>query len=217
MARSPLKKRLNTTSRRSGYSVKSRVGKAKLPRSVIWPVRITALGNYEKAIESYEQSLAICREVKDRKGEGIVLSLLGGSFNALGRHQKAIEYLDQALAIDREVKARSHEGSALANLARAYYGLRRLEKAIEYYEQSLAISREVKNLEGEGNTLRHLAELERDRGNLDRARILIEERLRIAESLRSDLVSPESRHFSAGLCPGCLRVLHRRADAPAQG
>ena len=152
-----------------------------------------ALGNYEKAIESYEQSLAICREVKDRKGEGIVLSLLGGSFNALGRYQKAIGYLDQALAIDREVKARSHEGSALANLARAYYGLRRLEKAIEYYEQSLAISREVKNLEGEGNALNHLAELERDRGNLDRARTLIEDRLRIAESLRSDLVSPESR------------------------
>ncbi|HYV04538.1 MAG TPA: CHAT domain-containing protein [Blastocatellia bacterium] len=152
-----------------------------------------ALGNYEKAIESYEQSLAICREVKDRKGEGIVLSLLGASFNALGQYQKAIEYLDQALAIDREGKARSHEGSALANLARAYSGLSDPEKAIEYYEQSLAISREVKNLEGEGNILNHLAELERDRGNLDRARILIEDRLRIAESMRSGLVSPESR------------------------
>jgi len=153
----------------------------------------SALGSYEKAIEFYEQSLAICREVKDRKGEGVVLSLLGDSFNALGRYQKAIEYLDQALAIDREVKARSGEGSALANLARAYYGLRRFEKAIEYYEQSLAISREVKNLGGEGSTLNRLAELERDRGNLDRARILIEDRLRIAESMRSDLVSPESR------------------------
>ena len=57
----------------------------------------------------------------------------------------------------------------------------------------MAISREVKNLEGEGCALNRLAELERDRGNLDRARVLIEDRLRIAESMRSDLVSPESR------------------------
>jgi CHAT domain-containing protein/tetratricopeptide (TPR) repeat protein len=152
-----------------------------------------ALGRYEKAIEYYEQALRISREVKNRSREGIVLSVLGGVYYALGRYEKAIEYLDQSLVISREVKHRSTEGNTLDSLGRAYYALGRFEKGIEYYEQALAISREVKNREAEGSTLHSLAEAERNRGNLNRARILIEDRLRIAESVRLDLVSPESR------------------------
>src|SRR5204863_9323464 len=79
------------------------------------------------------------------------------------------------------------------SLGRVHYALGRSEKAIEYYEQGLATSREVKDLVGEESSLHQLAEAERNRGNLVRARTLIEDRLRIAESTRSNLVSTESR------------------------
>jgi len=152
-----------------------------------------ALGSFEKAIEYYEQGLAISREVKNRSNEGKSLSVLGDAYYALGKYEKAIKNYEQALLIGREVKDRSGEGIRFTSLGRVYYALGRSEQAIEYYEQGLAISREVKDLIGEEGTLHHLAEAERNRGNLDRARTLIEDRLRIAESTRSNLVSTESR------------------------
>jgi len=152
-----------------------------------------SLGRHERAIEYFEQSLAISREVKDRAIEGYALNTLGKAYGALDRHEKAIEYHEQALAISREVKNRSYEGEALASLGNAYRSLGRYDKAIEYYEQSLANFREIKDRANEGESLKGLAKAERNRGNLARARTLIEQSLRIAESLRADLISPESR------------------------
>jgi len=151
------------------------------------------LGRYEKAIEYYEQALAISREVKDRTSEGRALNNLGIAYEKLGRYEKAIGYYEQALAIHREVKNRTSEGRALDNLGIAYEKLGRYEKAIGYSEQALAIRREVKDRAGGAYSLNSLARAERSQGNLLAARTYIEESLKLAESLRSDLLSPESR------------------------
>jgi CHAT domain-containing protein len=81
----------------------------------------------------------------------------------------------------------------LNKLAELYRSQRQYGKAIEYSEQSLAIAREVKNPEYELNALSNLAWTESDRGDLARARTLVEDALRVAESLRSEVVSPASR------------------------
>ena len=181
-----------------------------------------ALGSFEKAIDYYEQALAISREVKNRTNEGKSLSVLGDAYYELGRYEKALEHYEQALLIGREVKDRSGEGIRLTSLGRVHYALGRSEKAIEYYEQGLATSREVKDLVGEESSLHQLAEAERNRGNLVRARTLIEDRLRIAESTRSNLVSTESRssllssvQSSYQLYTDILMLQHRAA--PTQG
>ena len=69
----------------------------------------------------------------------------------------------------------------------------RYEKAIEYYQQALAIARETKYRVGEAGSLYDLARADRALGNLPAARTHIEESLKIAESMRSDILSPESR------------------------
>jgi CHAT domain-containing protein/tetratricopeptide (TPR) repeat protein len=151
------------------------------------------LGRYEKAIEYYEQALAISREVKDRTNEGRTLNNLGTAYAKLGRYEKAIESYEQALAISREVKNRTSEGRGLDNLGIAYEKLGRYEKAISYSEQALVIRREVKDRTGEAESLNNLARAERSQGNLLVARTHIEEGLKISESMRSDLLSPQSR------------------------
>jgi CHAT domain-containing protein/tetratricopeptide (TPR) repeat protein len=151
------------------------------------------LGRYEKAIGYYEQALAISREVKDRTSEGRALNNLGIAYEKLNRYEKAIGYYDQALVIHREVKNRTSEGRALDNLGIAYEKLGRYEKAIGYSEQALEIRREVKDRAGEAYSLNSLARAERSQGNLLAARTRVEESLRVAESMRSDLLSPQSR------------------------
>ena len=127
------------------------------------------LGRYEKAIEYYEQELAISREIKDRPGEGDALARLGVAYRELSRPEKAIEYLEQARAIQREVRNRIDEASALDNLGQAYGKLGRYEKAIEFHEQALAIYREGKFRLNEGAALGNLGEAYSNLGRYEKA------------------------------------------------
>ena len=67
------------------------------------------LGETRKAIDYYEQLLAIARETGDRHGEGAVLGNLGLAYSDLGETRKAIEYFEQDLAIARETGDRRGE------------------------------------------------------------------------------------------------------------
>ncbi len=138
-----------------------------------------ALGETRKAIELYEQHLAIAREIGDRRGEGDALGNLGNAWAALGETRKAIELYEQT-AIAREIGDR--RGRALGNLGLAWAALGETRKAIEHeqlasparsatdagqsrlawaalgetrkaielYEQDLAIAREIGDRRGEG-------------------------------------------------------------------
>ena len=153
----------------------------------------SALGHTEKAIEYLEQALAINREVRDRLVEGYTLSSLGSAYVKQDRTEKAIEYYEQALVIYRDIKRRQQEGSTLNSLGGIYRSLRQYEKAIKCSEEALAISREVRNPEYELSALSNLARTDSERGNLAQARTLIEDGLRVAESLRAEIISPVSR------------------------
>jgi CHAT domain-containing protein len=181
-----------------------------------------AMGRPEKNINYQEQALAISRRVKDRAVEARTLNSLGDASRELSRFEKAIEYYEQALAIHREMKMRINEGIALGSLGTTYYSMGRPEKAIEYIQQGLAIVRETKSLDDQSIFLYIYAKAERDRGNLTRARTLIEESLKIGESMRSEIYNPLSRatYFASVQRNGefYIDLLMRLHDAePAQG
>src|SRR5919199_1314352 len=113
-------------------------------------------GQFEAALQSWQQALAIYREIKDRKGEGDALSNLGIAYKNLGDYAKAIDYYQQSLAIKQEIKDRQGEGNSLSNLGGVYYYLGDYAKAIEYYQQSLVLAREIKHRLGEGESLGNL-------------------------------------------------------------
>ncbi|MFN7944122.1 MAG: CHAT domain-containing tetratricopeptide repeat protein [Blastocatellia bacterium] len=199
---------------------KSRVGEGRSLYSLgaTW----SALGRYEKAIEYLEQALTITRALRDRLVEGYTLSALGTAWDKQGRAEKAIEAHEQALVIYRDIKRRPQEGSTLNSLAGAYRSLKQYDKSIQYSEQALAISREVKNPEYELGALSGLARTESERGNLIQARTYIEDGLRVAESLRADLISPASRATQLALVQGSYQlytdILMRQHKAePAKG
>jgi CHAT domain-containing protein/Tfp pilus assembly protein PilF len=171
--------------------VKDRDGEGDMLNNLC--VAHNSVSQHGKAIEYCEQALFIRREIKDRMGEGHTLNNLGAAYRSLGRYEKAIKYFEQALFIRREIKDRAGEGATLISSGSAYRSLGQYEKAIEYYEQALEIAREVKNLEHELFALSNLARTESERGQLALARSRSEESLRVAESLRTDLVSAESR------------------------
>jgi CHAT domain-containing protein len=152
-----------------------------------------AMGLREKNIEYQEQALGISRMLKDRAVEARALNSMGDASRELSRFEKAIGYYEQALAIHREMKMRINEGLALGNLGTTYYSMGQHTRAIEYLQQALAIVRETKSRNDESIFLYVYAKVERDRGDLTHARALIEDSLKIDESMRSDIYFQQSR------------------------
>jgi CHAT domain-containing protein/uncharacterized protein HemY len=152
-----------------------------------------ALRQPEKAIAYFQQSVAIFRETKSRSDEARALNNLGNGYIESGQKEKAKEIYTQALAIRREVKDRRGEGLTLYNLGRAHYALEQYDKAADYYALSVEVLRETGIQHETARSLVGLAAAERQLGLLDRARAHIEQSLAITESLRSDILSPESR------------------------
>ncbi|MDB9312549.1 tetratricopeptide repeat protein [Spirulina sp. CS-785/01] len=115
-----------------------------------------SLGRYTEAIEVYQQSLTIEREIGYRRGEANSLNGLGHAYYFLGRCTEAIEYHQQSLTIEREIGRREGEANSLNNLGNAYDSLGRCTEAIEYLQQSLTIHREIGNRGGEASSLNGL-------------------------------------------------------------
>ena len=151
------------------------------------------LGQYEDAAASQTEALAIFRELKYRLGEGSTLMEMGVLYAAQGEPQKAVALYDQAIPILRETKEQNYVGLAIFRLAESKVLLGRTDEAAALFTESATMMRQIGNRSSESTSLTSLAQLEAKLGNLDRARAHVEESLRIAETLRSDLVSPESR------------------------
>jgi CHAT domain-containing protein/Flp pilus assembly protein TadD len=111
---------------------------------------------FQAALQSYQQALAIYKEIEDRKGEANSLRNLGNAYQSLGQYRQAIEFYQQSLVIAREIGDRSGEAASLGNLGNAYRNLGQYRQAIEFHQQSLTIAREIGNREKEARSLANL-------------------------------------------------------------
>jgi tetratricopeptide (TPR) repeat protein len=127
------------------------------------------LGQVEKAIEYYNQALAISRKIGHRQGEGNALGSLGIAYRLLGKYDKAIDHHNQALAISREIGDRRGEGAWLGNIGNASFSLGQYDKAIDHHNQALAISREIGSRQGEGIHLSNLGNAYRGLDQVEKA------------------------------------------------
>ena len=103
------------------------------------------LGDYRKAIEYHEKSLALSLKLYPSGVHPEIAASynnLGNAYNRLGDYRKEIEYHEKSLAMMLKLYPSGvHPDIATSynNLGNAYYGLGDYRKAIEYYEKSLAL------------------------------------------------------------------------------
>jgi DNA-binding SARP family transcriptional activator len=109
-----------------------------------------------ESIGCFEQSLAIRREIGDRRGETQTANNLADAYEALGRGIEAVDLLRRALELNRKVGDRYGEAVALSNLGAALLHLDRAEEAIDFLQQSRDIFAEIGYLDGAGYALHSL-------------------------------------------------------------
>ena len=120
------------------------------------------LSNYSKALEYFEQSLEIKKEIGDRKGEAKTLGNIGVVYRDISHPGKAIEYFEKDLVISREIEDKRGEGHTLGNLGIAYRNLGEYEQALEFFEKSLEIKNEQGDRRREAQTLRSMGNVYSD-------------------------------------------------------
>ncbi len=124
-----------------------------------------SLRQSHQAIQFYQQSLEISREIGYRNGEAISLGNLGNAYDFLGQPHQAIEFYQQALEITRKSCDRGDEVLWLGNLGNAYKSLGQYQQAIWLYQQSLVIHREIGSLDGEAFALANLGNVHQSLGH----------------------------------------------------
>ncbi|MBD2485541.1 tetratricopeptide repeat protein [Planktothrix sp. FACHB-1365] len=123
------------------------------------------LSKYHQAIEYYQKSLDLARELGNRANEAKALRGLGATYNSLGNYNEAILYLEDSFKIAQEIDNRYLEGSCLGVFGLVYQNLGNYAKAIEYQQQCLRIARELDDPFMESCTLNRLGNIFYLRGN----------------------------------------------------
>ncbi|MFC1960352.1 tetratricopeptide repeat protein [Chloroflexota bacterium] len=141
------------------------------------------LGDIDKAIDHYKQSLVIAHDIGDYSGESMILVNLGIAYRDLGESNKAIDHYEQALSIAHNIGNSSAESLTLVHLGIAYRDLDDNDKAIDYYQQALTIARKTGDWRNERLSLLHLGHTCRDMDEAHRAVDYYEQALTIAREI----------------------------------
>ena len=110
-----------------------------------------------KAVETYERTLALWREICDQREEAATLDRMTDTLGWLGDLRPALEHAQKALALWREIGDRRGESSALDEVGVALVRTGDPQRALEALQQSLALRREDGNLRGIAETTNNLA------------------------------------------------------------
>ena len=95
--------------------------------------------------------------------------------------------------LQRQIGDRLNEAKVLNNLGFAYEGLGNRDEAIKTHNQALQLATEVRDVQREAKVRYGIARIESSRNRLKPAREQLEKTVKIVESLRSKLASPDLR------------------------
>jgi tetratricopeptide (TPR) repeat protein len=118
-----------------------------------------------------ESSIALRREIGDRKGEGQAANSLADSYQQLGRMDEALELYRRALSLNQDVGNRYGEGVSLVNVGWTLLDLDRAGEAVSYLLQARDTFAQIGYADGVGYALHILGRcylsLQRDAEALD--------------------------------------------------
>jgi tetratricopeptide (TPR) repeat protein len=188
------------------------------------------LGHWAEAEVALQQSLAICREVGDRKNEGAILNNLGNVYSSQKRWAEAEAVYQQSLIIKQELGDRIGEGRILNNLGVIYDSQGHWAGAEQFYQQSLVIYRELGDRVEEGRILNNLGVIYDSQGRWVEAEQFYQQSLAIKRELGDrigegkalgnlgNVYGSQGRWIEAeAACQQCLAISREYGDRVGEG
>jgi CHAT domain-containing protein len=122
-----------------------------------------------EALRSYQDALAIRREIADRQGISETLMAIGRVAFELNDNRKALSSYNEAREIRRADGDRAKEAASLTAIGNIHNWTGDRRTALTVYEQALALSRAAGDKNGEAATLFHMGETSFQLGEKQRA------------------------------------------------
>ncbi len=94
------------------------------------------LGNFDKALEAYIQSVNLARELKDQVAEGHSLLNVGGVYFEKSEYLLALSYNRQALKLFKQISHRRLIGKSYVRLGYLYYALKKYDYALHILDSA---------------------------------------------------------------------------------
>ena len=162
-------------------------------------------GDYASARALNEESLAIYRELGDKRGIAHSLSSLGSVAYRQSDFEAARTLYEQALAIRQELGDQRGIAESLSSLGSVAYNQGDFEAARTLNEQGLLISRELGDQRRIADSLSSLGSVADKLGDFEAARTLLQESLAISRELGDKIC--------IAICLYCLgNVAYRQGD-----
>lgn len=140
-------------------------------------------GEYEKAIQLYEDTLLIAEELGDRQTIGHAYNGLGTIYRAEGKFDQAVDAYMKKLKTSTELGDKRGVGAACCNLGNVYQDMGEFAKAIELLQKYLVITEELGDIFGIGQAHVNLGVVFWNKGEHERAIKSLEKYLAISEEI----------------------------------
>jgi CHAT domain-containing protein/tetratricopeptide (TPR) repeat protein len=144
-----------------------------------------ALGQYERAIEHYEQCFKLCGQAGEKRSVAVALGQLAQAWMAAGDPRRALGYAERELELTREIRTEHLESVALRHIGDAYASLGDLDESLRHQQLALEMSREAGALADQAATLASIVDLRLRLDQAVEARTLAAQCLNLARQTRS--------------------------------
>ncbi len=140
-------------------------------------------GEYLKAIEFYQKSLEISRELKEKESEALNLNNLAAVYSDQGNYSLALPLVEQALAVSIEQKNPISEITYRSNLAHIYTSFGDYPKALATCQQVIALAEKLKTPGSKAVALRMIGNLYNYQGQYTQAIEFLQKALTIDQEI----------------------------------
>lgn len=141
-------------------------------------------GDAAQSAARAEESLAIYRQLGDKRGIAFALNLLGAAAFESNNYEGAAERYAESLVLRREIGDRWGIAGSLNNLGRTTRFQGDFARAAAFYRESEAMRREIGDKLGVAIALANQGQMARDRGDRIHAEPLLEESLSLYQEMR---------------------------------
>jgi CHAT domain-containing protein/tetratricopeptide (TPR) repeat protein len=145
------------------------------------------------ALELLSSALEMHRQLGSRQGEATTLQNIGQAYFQQGDHQKARENYEHALALQKALQAPRPQAFVLNLIASSHLEAHQPKEALERLRVSLNLARMVGDRKLEASVLAGVALAQWYSGNLEEALAQIDASVRLSETLRGAVASPDLR------------------------
>jgi len=127
------------------------------------------LGNYPKALESYQKALSLAEKASFKKGQSNVLNNIGNIQDELKNYPLALSYLQQALDIREDMGDEVAANRTKENMATVYSKMGEYKRALELYLAIYEFKQNREDKEGVSTTLMNIGYAYEKLGKLQNA------------------------------------------------